>query len=88
MREVASYLKVAPPTATALIQSFVEDGILDRSTDPEDRRRVRLSLSKKGLRIMEEMKGRKKATFQRIFSSLSDEDCRELSRILTIITRS
>jgi DNA-binding MarR family transcriptional regulator len=42
MSDVSEYLKVARPSATALIQGLVRDDILVRQPDPHDRRVVRL----------------------------------------------
>jgi DNA-binding MarR family transcriptional regulator len=86
MRSIASYLKVAPPSATALINSMVEDGFLERFKDASDRRIVRLSLTKKGTAMLLKVQDRRTAIFEKLINPLSDEDCRELARILTRIT--
>jgi DNA-binding MarR family transcriptional regulator len=87
MSEVAEYLKIAPPSATALIDAFVKDGILDRSTDAADRRVVRLQVSAKGSKTFDDMMAKRAKAFSRIIAPLSTQDRDELARILTIITR-
>jgi DNA-binding MarR family transcriptional regulator len=87
MSEVAEYLKIAPPSATALIDAFVKDGILDRSTDAADRRVVRLQVSAKGSKTFDDMMTKRAKAFSRIIAPLSTQDRDELARILTIITR-
>jgi DNA-binding MarR family transcriptional regulator len=87
MSDVAEYLKIAPPSATSLINTFVRDGVITRISDPEDRRRVRLTLSAKGTSLLEETLEKRSRAFASIFSSLSEKDSIELARILTIITR-
>ena len=87
MREVAEYLKIAPPSATALIDAFVKDGLLDRSADTNDRRVVRLQLSASGRKSIDRMMQQRAKAFSRIIAPLSTQDCVELTRILTIITR-
>jgi DNA-binding MarR family transcriptional regulator len=88
MSDIAEYLKIAPPSATALMNPFVKEGIIERVEDPEDRRRVRLSLSEKGIGILKETMKRREQAFASATASLSDQDCKELSRILKIITQS
>ena len=87
MRDVADYLKIAPPSATSLVNAFMKDGVIKRVADPKDRRIVRLSLSKKGLRFLEVTRLQREKAFASLFSPLSAADSKELSRILAIITR-
>ena len=86
MSDIASYLRVARPTATTLINTFVADGMLERVHDVDDRRIVRLQLSQKGSAALEETMKKRADAFARVIKSLSDKDCIELARILTIIT--
>ncbi len=86
MRAVAVFLNVAPPSATALIKSLVEDGLVRRVEDAADRRMVRLALTKKGEELLDKMYECRAANFAKLISTLSDDDCRELARILTRIT--
>jgi DNA-binding MarR family transcriptional regulator len=88
MSDISDYLKITPPSATALVNSFVKEGVIERVSDPEDRRRVRLALSIQGHQLLEEAMQKRAQAFARVFASLSSEDCIELSRILTIITQS
>jgi DNA-binding MarR family transcriptional regulator len=86
MSDIAGYLRVTRPTATSLINAFVIDGMLDRVDDAEDRRIVRLQLSNKGVVALEEAMKKRAEAFSRVIKLLSDDDCIELARILTIIT--
>jgi DNA-binding MarR family transcriptional regulator len=86
MSDIAEYLKIAPPSATALVNSFVKEGILERTADPADRRVVRLGLSIKGKNLLKEIMLQREKAFARLTASLSIKDCQELTRILKIIT--
>ena len=88
MSEIAEYLKIAPPSATALVNAFVKDGVIERKTDAVDRRIVRLTLSKSGVGLLKDIMRQREKAFKRVTASLSVKDCVELSRILTIITQS
>lgn len=48
MKDVASFLRITPPSATALIDGLTAAKFLERRPDPEDRRSVRLRLTAKG----------------------------------------
>jgi DNA-binding MarR family transcriptional regulator len=48
MKEVSSFLRITPPSATALINGLVAAKFLERRADPDDRRSVRLRLTPKG----------------------------------------
>jgi DNA-binding MarR family transcriptional regulator len=87
MRDVADYLKIAPPSATALVNGFVKDKVITRVADPKDRRIVRLSLSKKGEQFLKATHTQREKAFARLLAPLSGGDSKELARILTIITR-
>jgi DNA-binding MarR family transcriptional regulator len=87
MRDVADYLKIAPPSATALVNSFVKENVINRVADPEDRRVVRLTLSHKGVQFLEKTHVQREKAFAHVLEPLSTKDSKELARILTVITR-
>ena len=86
MREVADYLRIAAPTATALTDGLVEDGCIVRRVDKSDRRLVRLALSAKGRKLIANLHRKRTAAFSRIIAPLSSRDRHEFARILRIIT--
>jgi DNA-binding MarR family transcriptional regulator len=46
--EVAEHLGLEAPTASKLVESLVQRGLLRREDDPQDRRRMRLNILPKG----------------------------------------
>ncbi|HET7686633.1 MAG TPA: MarR family transcriptional regulator [Candidatus Limnocylindria bacterium] len=54
--EIARRLLVSAPVVTRLAASLVDSGYVERGTDPEDRRAVRLSLTPKGRRKVRAMR--------------------------------
>jgi DNA-binding MarR family transcriptional regulator len=86
MGEVAAYLRVAAPSATAIVNALADDGLIARKPDPEDRRRVLLAVTAKGDRALEAAGKRRAEAFARIIEPLSAADRSEFARILTIIT--
>lgn len=87
MSDVADYLRIAAPSATALVNTLVKDGYLLRKPDAGDRRRVNLAVSAKGERLLSDAVARREKAFARVTEHLSDADRIELARILSIITK-
>ena len=85
MREIAQYLRIAAPSATALADSLVKEGLLTRAEDPVDRRRVRLAVSAKGARLLRDTDERRAAAFARVVAPLSAGDRAEFARIIRVI---
>ncbi len=48
MKELADFLSVTPPSATSLIDTLTRSGLIKRQSDPNDRRIVRIAITKKG----------------------------------------
>lgn len=85
MRDIARYLRIAAPSATALVDSLVADGLLTRAPDAVDRRRVRLAVSAKGAKMLRTVEERRLKAFARVVSPLSAKDRSEFARIMRVI---
>ncbi len=48
MKELADFLSITPPSATSLIDTLIKAGLINRQSDPDDRRIVRIGITKKG----------------------------------------
>jgi DNA-binding MarR family transcriptional regulator len=48
LTDVAAHLGVTPATASVLVDRLVRRGLLHRASDPQERRRIRLSLTREG----------------------------------------
>lgn len=86
MKEVADYLCIKPPSATAIINNLVEQGLVARAADQEDRRIVRLQITPHGKKrlkdCMEEVAGRMK----KILGVLNHKEKEDLIKILEKIS--
>ena len=71
LKLLASRLGMTVPATSLLVESMVVKGFFDRSTNPDDRRSIRIRLSEKG-----------RANFEQICSSM-DKRCDELFSLLT-----
>lgn len=88
MSELAKDLGVGESAATALTDRLVRQGLVERGSDPKDRRIVRLELSRSGRRLVErlhESTGRKSAAMLEV---LSDEQLEHLVDILATLSSS
>ncbi|MBL8957486.1 MAG: MarR family transcriptional regulator [Myxococcaceae bacterium] len=50
--ELAAYLHLHPSTLTGVLQRLDERGLITRTRDPDDARRMRLTLTAKGRRVL------------------------------------
>jgi DNA-binding MarR family transcriptional regulator len=82
MRAIASYLHIAAPSATALVNQLVDGGYLRRVSDEHDRRQVRLSLTPKAKKALESIMQKRKKVFRAVLAGLSAQDHQDLQRIL------
>lgn len=82
MKELATHLGITSPSATSLVNRLVRTKWVLRSTDPNNRRLVRLQMASDGQKIMKlAMKNREKAMHD-ILLLLPAKDRDDFSRIL------
>jgi DNA-binding MarR family transcriptional regulator len=76
--EVAASLGVHPSTATRLCDRLVEQGLLSRQDNPEDRRYLTLTLTSQGKRLVKRVTATRRADIQQILDRLSGPSRRRL----------
>lgn len=74
---------VDQPRASRLVQQGVQRGLVQREADPDDARRTRIALTDEGRRIARGMRGERREVLARALESFSDEESRELARLLS-----
>jgi DNA-binding MarR family transcriptional regulator len=77
--ELAELERVASPTITKVIALLHEKGLVDKITDPADRRFVRVQLTAEGEALVERTRARKTAWLARQLQDLSPD---ELDRLV------
>ncbi len=87
MREVAQYLRVAPPSATSLVNTLVKQGEIRRIANKKDRRTIRLMVTARGHKILSDNARRKHDLMQKIIKDLSERERTKLRNILEKIIR-
>ncbi len=77
---LAELFAIGLPAASLLADRLVRTGFVERRGDPADRRRVLLSLSRAGERLVTDLREGSYSVLRRWMSSLSNEDLAALSR--------
>lgn len=80
--EIAEDRAVSPASASALVDSLEEAGLVMREPDVIDQRRVKVGLTKEGRKIYDRMGVMSQGILSNLIKDLSEEDCKELARIL------
>ncbi len=82
LNDLAARLGVSAPTASRAIDALVELGLVDRLRDPDDRRALRLGLTKPGHARASEREARVAAVFAPALQALSASEQTKLIGLL------
>jgi len=74
MGELSQALSVPLYTATRMVDRFVEDGLADRLSDPDDRRIVRVTLTDNGRRFHEAIEDHLVENTERVMACLTPDE--------------
>ena len=80
--ELAQLLRIAPRSATEVVDALEAKDLVQRSPDPTDRRATLVSLTPRGVELTEEVRRARGLESERLFDQLSKTDRAHLSRIL------
>jgi DNA-binding MarR family transcriptional regulator len=87
MSELASKLGIGVSAATGLVDRLVERGVLERESDPADRRVVRVRMSPAGIRAGQEWYAAQILHMAAALSALSDRDIRRVAEATDLLLR-
>jgi MarR family transcriptional regulator for hemolysin len=76
--EVANHVGLTPPSMSKLVDGLIARGLMARKDDPDDRRRVRLTVTNRGLAILETVT---QGTLSYLADKLGDLDADERAAI-------
>jgi DNA-binding MarR family transcriptional regulator len=88
LSELADRMRITAPTASRAVDALVDHGLVERRPDPDDRRAVRIDLTRPGRREVGERRARAAAALEPIVSTLSAEDRAQLAALLKRLTDS
>ena len=81
-KELADSLHISPASVATSIKRLEKSGFVRRSTDKEDVRKNRLSLTDEGLNILKEFRSICDETDKEMFRGFSEEECEMLCNYL------
>ncbi|MEH1165123.1 MarR family transcriptional regulator [Micromonospora sp. CPCC 205539] len=79
---LAEHLRIAPRSATEVVDDLQTRGLVERRPDPADRRATLVALTEDGDRVIEAIRTARRAEADRFFGHLDDADRAQLARIL------
>ncbi|MGQ5261516.1 MarR family winged helix-turn-helix transcriptional regulator [Micromonospora sp. ZYX-F-536] len=79
---IAEHLRIAPRSATEVIDDLQARGLVERRPDPADRRATLVVLTEEGNRVSAAIRAARRAEADRFFGHLDDADRDQLARIL------
>ncbi len=82
MTEIAKFMKVASPSATSFVARLVKMGLLERATDPENRKLVRLRVTPAGQLLLREQMDSRRLAFRQMLELLPEPERKEFVRLL------
>ncbi|OAB47607.1 MarR family winged helix-turn-helix transcriptional regulator [Paenibacillus antarcticus] len=80
--EISEILGVTSPTVTQLLKELDAKGFIERTMDQEDRRAVRIKLSKQGEVVIQEALSLTEASFNGLIQFLGEEESNQLADLL------
>ena len=85
MKELADFLAITPPSATSLINNMTEAGLVSRLAEAQDRRIVRIAITKKGEGSLEKWQAKIISNMRKRLEKLNKTEQESLAKILTKI---
>ena len=74
MHGLASLMGITCPAATGLVDRLIAQGLVSRQGDRKDRRVIRVNLTPKGRRVLDNIWSQKRRMIQEVFGQLSASD--------------
>lgn len=88
LKDLAERLRIAPRSATEVVDQLQDQGLVDRRPDPDDRRATRIVLTEEGAKARARVREERRRQAGDYFSVLSATDRAELARLLGELVRS
>jgi DNA-binding MarR family transcriptional regulator len=85
---LADHLGLAPPSTSRLVEELVRRGLLERETSPADRRRIRLSTSQSGKRLLEAVLKETHGKLSAVLARLGPGDLQSISAAMAALRKS
>ncbi|QCU79236.1 MarR family transcriptional regulator [Citricoccus sp. SGAir0253] len=87
LKDLAERLRIAPRSATEVVDQLQAKGLVERRPDPADRRATRIVLTDRGAEVRSQVREERRRQAGDYFSVLSEPDRAELARLLGELVR-
>lgn len=87
LTELASWLAISAPTASASIDTLEARGWVTRERSPHDRRAVVLRATDAGMQVLRQMREHAESRLVEVLEALSEDDCERLLAGLEVLRR-
>lgn len=85
MSELSTHLRIAPRSATEVVDGLEAKGLVGRQPDPRDRRATVVALTDQGAEVSAAIRASRGSEAERVFDRLSAADRAHLTRILNLL---
>jgi DNA-binding MarR family transcriptional regulator len=82
LSELSDHLRIAPRSATEVVDALESRGLAERRPDPADRRATLVELTEQAASVLDAIRAARGTEAERLFGRLSPADRAELARIL------
>jgi DNA-binding MarR family transcriptional regulator len=77
--ELAEKLRLERSSVSRLVDALVRGGFIERRTNEQNRREVRISLTAKGTKTLEQVRGQSAAFYRSVLGSLSEREQEQIA---------
>ena len=84
---LAELERIKRPTVTRVLQRLEEEGLVERSEDPDDRRSAVVCVTKEGAALLKKLRSRKNAYLAKRLRELPADDVKALERAADVLER-
>jgi DNA-binding MarR family transcriptional regulator len=84
---LAEMERIQRPTVTRLLSTLENDGLIERLTDPDDRRVSHVSITKDGRALVKKLRSRKNAYLSKRLRHLDEDELETRERATAILDR-
>ena len=83
--DLGEHLGVSSAAASQMLEHLVEEGLIERTEDPDDRRMKKITLTDKGSRVMKESVSARLGWLEQLTTNLSEEEKRQITSAIDLI---
>ena len=83
--DLGEHLGVSSPAASQMLERLVDEGLIQRSEDPDDRRMKKITLTEKGSKVMKESVSARLGWLEQLTENLSEEEKRQITSAMELI---